>query len=270
MTNCGWNKGSRGIIAAAMLALWPQPPMHPRLDTGFLDRSVVVAGHAYRYQVFVPASYAPPQRLPVILFLHGSGEAGVDGLLQTQVGLGAAIRRTPSRYPAIVVFPQAPTDSLWVGGPAQMALAALDQTMQEFQTDPARVYLTGLSLGGNGVWYLGYRYPSRFAALVPIAGWVSDTVFRELKGFETAVPADSGPPFDALARQLKRVPIWIFHGEEDPVVPVEESRRAAAALQAAGGAVQYTELPGVEHNAWDPAYSSTKFVAWLFAQRRTP
>jgi predicted peptidase len=227
-----------------------------------------LAGRSYHYQVFVPFSYTATQRWPVILFLHGAGERGDDGLLQTQVGLGAALRLSAARFPAIIVFPQAPAESLWTGVPAQMAMAALDETSREFRTDSDRVYLTGLSLGGNGTWYLAYRYPSRFAAIVPICGFV--TAFRAGSGpFTPVVPADSGAPFEALARQLRRVPTWIVHGEVDNVVPVDQSQRAAAALKAAGAPVQYLEVPGTGHNAWDAAYASPMLVSWLFAQHRS-
>src|SRR2546422_8102185 len=105
-----------------------------------------------------------------------------------------------------------PAESAWTGTPAQVAIAALDQVSREFQVDSDRVYLTGLSMGGNGVWYLACRYPYRFAALVPICGFVT-AFFPTARPFTPVVPADSGPPFEALARQLRRVPTWIVHGE---------------------------------------------------------
>lgn len=237
------------------------------LETGFLDRTVTLEGGEYRYQVYVPSSYTPSHRWPIILFLHGAGERGRDGLIQAHVGLGAAIRQSPTRYPAIVVFPQAPNDSLWVGATARAAMSALEKTEKEFQTDPDRVYLTGLSMGGNGTWYLAYRSPSRFAAIAPICGWVSP-FSPWVRNVETVVPADAGPPFEALARRLSGVPVWIFHGEQDGAVPVGESRQAAAALTSIGAAVQYSELPGTGHNSWDAAYGSTKFATWLFNQKR--
>jgi predicted peptidase len=239
------------------------------METGFLTRTVEFNGVHYPYQVYVPASYTSAERWPVILFLHGAGERGSDGLAQTQVGLATAVRLHPDRYPAIVVFPQVPLDSLWAGVPGQMAMAALDKTMKEYSTNPDRVYLTGISMGGNGTWYLAYRYPDRFAAVVPICGWV--TPFNTwVSKAETVVPAGDGPAFEALARKLGKIPVWIFHGEEDNTVPVEQSRQSANALTAAGGHVQYTELPGIGHNSWDPAYGSTKFAAWLFQQNRQP
>lgn len=262
MTTC------RVIATLAVSTLLPGAAQAQTRETGFLDRRVTVAGHAYHYQVYVPTSYTPAQRWPVILFLHGAGERGDDGLLQTQVGLGAALRQNAARFPAIIVFPQAPAESMWTGVPAQMAMAALEETSREFRTDSDRVYLTGLSLGGNGTWYLAYRHPSRFAAIVPICGFV--TTFRVWSGpFAPVVPPDSGAPFEALARQLRRVPTWVVHGEVDNVVPVEQSRQAAAALKAAGAPVQYLEVPGTGHNAWDAAYGSPSLVSWLLAQHRS-
>jgi predicted peptidase len=237
----------------------------PRIETGFLNRTVTLGGQTYKYQIFVPAEYTPSQRWPAILFLHGAGERGSDGYIQTQIGLAHAIRQNPSRFPAIVVFPQAPAESTWTGAIARMAIAALDQTTHEYQTDPSRLYLTGLSMGGNGTWYVGYRNPKRFAALAPVCGWIAPTFWKTA---DPVVPADSGEIYAAFSRQLRQTPTWIFHGEIDPVVPVDESRKAFAALQAAGAPVQYTEVTGTGHNSWDPAYASPKFWAWLFAQRR--
>ncbi len=235
-------------------------------QTGFLDRSVTVGTRAYHYQVYVPADYASKPSWPAILFLHGAGERGTDGLLQTNVGLGAAIRQNASRYPAVVVFPQLPPDSQWVGTPADMAVAALQQTMREFHVDASRVYLTGLSMGGHGTWYIAYRHAELFAAIVPICGWVRDSpMFR---GSVPVVPGDSASVMTNLAQHLGKVPIWIFHGEVDQVVNVNGSREPATALKAAGANVQYTELLGLNHNSWDAAYSSDEFVRWLFAQQR--
>ncbi|HUQ98971.1 MAG TPA: alpha/beta hydrolase-fold protein [Gemmatimonadaceae bacterium] len=239
-----------------------------RVETGFLDRSLSVGGQTYKYQIFVPAAYTPSQRWPVILFLHGAGERGTDGYVQTQVGVGAAIRQNAARIPAIVVFPQSAPESSWTGTLAKVALAALDQTVGEYQTDPTRQYLTGMSMGGHGTWYIAYRNPKRFAAIGVVCGWISSKVWTGR--YDQVVPPDSGEAYSAFARQLSRVPVWIFHGEIDPLVPVAESRKAFAALKAAGAPVQYTEIPGTGHNAWDPAYGSPGFWEWLFAQRRSP
>lgn len=258
---------TRHVLAATTLAMaLSSDAVHAQeVRTGFLDGTVTVDGHDYRYQVYVPSTYTEAERWPVILFLHGAGERGDDGLRPTIVGLGDAIRRDPARFPAIVVFPQAPEDSTWTGTPAEAAMAALDRTLEEYATDPGRVYVTGLSMGGHGAWYLAYHHPERFAAVAPVCGWVDHH-----PRFPTRNPVvrDDDEVFHALAQRLRDVPVWIVHGETDTVVPVEESRRAAAALEAVGAPVRFTELIGTDHNAWDPTYASPAFLEWLFAQRR--
>lgn len=245
-------------VPAAPSAAAPQP-----VETGFLNRTVQLDGLAYKYQVYVPASYDSERRWPVILFLHGAGERGDDGLLQTEVGLGSAIRRQPDRFPAIVVFPQARRDSNWQDVSARMALAALDRTLEEFRADPARVYLTGLSMGGNGSWYLAYHHGRRFAAVAVICGFVAS------RGpFAGILPPDTADPYQKIADAIKQLPVLIVHGEIDAVVPVSESRRMHEALSAAGARVRYVELPGVNHNAWDATYGSPGLVEWLFGQQR--
>lgn len=216
--------------------------------TGFLNKSIDHAGKPRQYVVYVPRDYSPEKKWPVILFLHGAGERGDDGLKQTQVGIGFALRFYSERYPAVVVMPQCPTGERWSGASAEHALKALDKTMAEYNGDPDRVYLTGLSMGGFGSWVIASEHPTRFAAVAPICG--------------------RGDP-KAMAEKLKDVPIWVFHGDADQAVPVAGSREMVEAIKAAGGTkVKYTEYPGVGHNSWDPAYQDKAFAEWLFAQKR--
>lgn len=256
--------GFSAVIAAIFIGA--QSAVAQMAETGFLNRSVVLDGVEYAYQVYVPREYRPTTTWPIILALHGGGERGTDGLLQTEVGLGGAIRRHADRYPAIVVFPQRSTDGTWQDLGARLALAALDKSIAEFKVDPLRVYLTGLSMGGNGTWYLASRYPDRFAALVVVCGFVSER--RGTGGSHYAAIAAAPDPFAAVAQRVARIPIWIFHGDADDAVPVEESRRMASALKRIGANVQYTELAGVDHNSWDAAYSLPALATWLFQQRR--
>jgi len=230
-------------------------------ETGFLNRTIAVGGNTYRYVVYVPAG-VPMRRLPVILALHGSGERGGDGLLPTDVGLGHAVRVHPERFPAIVVFPQAARDASWMDSRA-LARATLAAAEREFATDRARVYIVGLSMGGNGAWALANDEPGRFAAAVVVCGFAGP--FHDFPG---VVPAGKPDPYTALARSIARLPVWIEHGDADPVVPVDDSRRMAATLTAAGGTVRYKELPGVGHNAWDTAFADPELATWLFSQRR--
>jgi predicted peptidase len=219
--------------------------MVPR-ETGFLARTVSWGGQVYRYVVYVPADYDPGKAWPTLLFLHGAGERGDDGTKQAEVGIGKAIRENPSRYPCIVVMPQCRHGLRWDGPMLDMAQAALAAVEHDYRVDPNRVVLTGLSLGGYGTWTLGAQKPQRFAALGPVCGW--------------------GEP--AQAAILAKLPIWCWHGEADPAVPVQRSRDMVTAVKAAGGTVRYSELPGVGHNSWDAAYGDPEFAAWLVSQKK--
>jgi predicted peptidase len=246
-------------------SLFMNEPAHMSIDlnTGFIQRSIEIDRVEYVYQVYLPEGYQEMVPMPAILSLHGSGEVGTDGRLPTEVGLGRVLRQDPARYPAIGIFPQVPAGVTWQGLGAEIAIAALDRTIAEVQIDLARVYLTGLSMGGNGCWYLAHRFPQRFAAVVPICGWVSE---RRGKG-EVVYPAIDRDAA-TVAQQLDRLPLWIFHGDADVVVQVAESRLIAAALAAIGANVRYTEFPNVGHNSWDRAYALPELPEWLFQQKR--
>lgn len=242
----GWMAG----LAAAALALAsiPEARAQGAAATGFLDRAMTLDGTSYRYVVYVPRDYSAARKWPVVLFLHGAGERGSDGLKQSQVGIGGGIRMLSERYPAIVVMPQCATGDRWAGKMADQALKALDQTLAEFNCDADRQYLTGLSMGGYASWRIASEHPERFAAVVPICG--------------------GGMP-ESMAPRLKDVPVWAFHGDQDRAVPVTRSREMVEAIKAAGGTkIRYTEYPGVEHNSWDKAYAEKEMTDWLFAQTR--
>ena len=130
--------------------------------------------HLHRYVVYLPDGWNRQQTWPVILFLHGSGERGSEGMDETQIGLPQAIRLHPERWPFVVVMPQVPFSHHHWTDPDMMAMAmaALDAEVKEFHGDRDRVYLTGLSLGGYGTWEIAKAYPHRFAALVPVCGGV--------------------------------------------------------------------------------------------------
>ncbi|MCX6636767.1 MAG: prolyl oligopeptidase family serine peptidase [Acidobacteria bacterium] len=239
-------------------------PLQARQETGFLNRAVRVKGVAYKYQVYVPAEWNKSKQWPVILFLHGVGERGDDGLAETQVGIGRAIRLHGDRVPAVVVMPQCRKEKWWTQPEMEeMALAALEATVKQFRGDRARLYLTGLSMGGYGTFGLGARQSGKFAALVPICGGVRLPRRPNLP----AVEEPAGDPYAATARKIGKTPIWIFHGGADPTVPVTESQKMVEALKAAGADPKYTEYPGVGHNSWDQAYDETELWKWLFEQR---
>jgi predicted peptidase len=255
------------IHAFALLLILCAVSAAARVQTGFLDRTVKVSGNSYRFEVYVPEDFRSKKSWPVILFLHGAGERGSDGLLQTDVGLPHAIRQNAARFPFVVVIPQCGKDKIW-GEPDMQAqaLAALDASIKEFHGDRNHIYLSGLSMGGFGTWEIAAAHPGRFAALVPICSGV-----RPLKDWpqlkvELANDAKAADPYAEVARRIGNTPVWMFHGDADQAVPVEESRHMAEALKAAGAEYKYTEYPGVNHNSWDKAYAEPELVPWLLSK----
>ena len=254
-------------LSLTLLALLPVSAFARKQETGFLDRAITVSGETYRYQVFVPYNWDRHKKWPVILFLHGAGERGEDGLLQTDVGLAHAIREHAGNFPFVVVMPQCPKGKLWTEPEMEtQAFAALDRSMKEFDGDSERIYLTGISMGGYGTWDLAAKYPHRFAAYVPICGGIyGPPNFKQIE-VSLAKDAQVADPYAETARRVGNTPVWIFHGDADDSVPVDESRKMYAALQAAGANARYTEYPGVGHNSWDKAYAEPDLMPWLLNQ----
>ncbi len=200
------------------------------------------------YALYLPEGKPPKGGWPLILFLHGSGERGSDGRKQSTVGIGPAIQENLQRWPAVVLMPQCPKGQQWAGEPLAQAYELLNQVEQQHKTNPRRVYLTGLSMGGCGSWNLGCLYPRRFAAIAPICG--------------------AADPFMVWQR-LGKVPIWNFHGAADEVVPVSFSRALADALAKAGNVrARFTEYPTEQHDVWNRVYRELEFIQWLFAQQK--
>lgn len=237
-------------------------------ESGFLNRSLVAGNITYRYQVFVPANWNRHSKWPVILFLHGSGERGDDGLLQTDVGLPHAIRNHAQTLAAIVVIPQCRDNKAWTDPDMEVqAFAALDNSIKEFHGDTDRVYLTGLSMGGYGTWDLAAKYPKKFAALVIICGGIHGPKDELWLNVPLANDPKVQDPYLETARLIGRTPVWIFHGADDDTVPVEESRKMVEALKQTNGNYKYTEYPGVQHVSWDKAYAESDLFPWMLQQK---
>lgn len=210
----------------------------------------------------LPVAIAEPSQTPrsVVLFLHGSGERGDDGVRQTIVGLGPAIARgEPWLRDAVVVMPQAPAEAVWLGEVADAALDALDAVTREHPD--ARVWVTGISLGGYGALHGAAARPGGFDAVVAVCGGVTQPGPQSI--VRPSPYAAGADPFAALAARLG-VPVWLAHGAEDPVIPAEQSRALHAALCAAGSPdPQLRDYAGAGHDVWDRAYADPALAAWL-------
>ncbi len=222
----------------------------PRLPRGFTSKTATLPdGSKRKYAIFIPPLYNADKshRWPVIISLHGSGERGKDGIKQTTVGLAPQIVARTHRFPFIAVFPQA--HAMWFRGPNEVAnWIILNDVLEEYRTDPDRVFLTGFSMGGFGTWEMAVARPDAFAAIVPICG--------------------AGPK-DYMSNILN-LPVWAFHGALDKNVPVAGSRELVKELKRLGAHPGYTEYPSIAHNSWERAYNTTDLWRWLLKQRRQP
>ncbi|PWF42109.1 phospholipase [Massilia glaciei] len=196
------------------------------------------------YLAFLPKTYsAKGAPVPLIIFLHGSGERGTDLNKVKAWGPPAIVEKDPN-FPFMVVSPQVPDGQMW----ESFALKGmLDNVLAKYNVDKRRVYLTGISMGGYGAWELAMRYPDYFAAIAPICGggWTR------------------------FAERVKGIPTWVFHGAKDDAVPEQESAAMVAAIRAAGGDPKYTVLPEGGHvDAWVHAYDKAGLFEWFLQQRK--
>jgi poly(3-hydroxybutyrate) depolymerase len=229
-----------------MIQPLPTPDAAEPNRPGFHLRMLKTAQGERRYAIYVPEGYDGTKTFPVILFLHGAGERGDDGITPAQVGIGPAIFNRQGGVPAIVVFPQARRTWSAASPDGIAALQALDEVMRDYKVDPRRVILTGLSMGGQGSWDIGTTQSERFAAVVPICG-----------GGDAAT-----------ADRLKALPVWIFCGDADRDENVRSLRAMADTLRHAGNPARLTEYRGVGHNSWDRAYNSPELIDWMLAQQK--
>lgn len=226
------------------------------LDAGeqgeIIKREVSLENKNYVYQQYVPPAAKQAGKMPLVVFLHGIRERGRGGYIS---GMFAQIvRQYLKQIPALVLFPQCASGKYWSDAEMdRMVLRAIAQSFAEFDADAERIYLLGVSMGGYGVWHFASQYPEKFAALVSICG---------------GSPILSGERFAPVAEKVGKTPAWIFHGADDRVVPVSESRAMVKALKAARGNVKYSEYENVGHNVWLNALAEKDLLPWILAQSR--
>lgn len=223
-------------------------------------------GKTLPYRYLEPQNIKSNKKYPVVLFLHGAGERGIDNEAQLLHCSGQFLNpEIQEKYPAYVFFPQAPKGAFWsipdrltelsqdmfasVNEPSwqlQTIKAMVDSIIQLPNVDPKRVYIMGISMGAMATYELCWRYPHLFAAAVPICG---------------------GADINRLA-SAACIHWRIYHGDADKVVPVTFSRTAYKALKQAGAKIIYREFAGCTHNSWNPAFNDPDLFPWLFKQKR--
>lgn len=226
-------------------------------------------GKVLPYRILYPENYSKTKKYPLVLFLHGAGEKGNDN--EKQLTHGARLFLADSNrknFPCIVVFPQCPIDSSWGSvkvdrsktphefsfdytapetQPMSEVIQLIKKIINEESIDKSRIYVTGLSMGGIGTFEIVYRHSNIFATAMPICGG-GDSVRYD--------------------KRVNQTSFWIFHGNADSIVDVNNSRGMVSKLNALNVDVKYTEYPGVNHNSWNNAFAEPTFLTWMFSHKR--
>ncbi|MBX3009468.1 MAG: dienelactone hydrolase family protein [Melioribacteraceae bacterium] len=189
------------------------------------------------YLLYLPKNYESGEKFPLVLFLHGAGERGTDLNLVKKHGLPKLIEQGKD-FPFIVVSPQCPLNVRW---DTKALISLIDELIDKLNVDEKRIYITGLSMGGNGTWRLISEIPERIAAAIPICGW--------------------GDAFEIC--NARNVSIWAFHGAKDMVVPVVASQQLIDRLKYCNGKAEFTIYDDLDHDSWTVTYENEKIYEWL-------
>lgn len=198
------------------------------------------------YVLYTPDAYKDSKKdFPLIVFLHGAGERGTD-LSKVSVHGPLQYIKEGNKIDAVILAPQCPEGVYWQ--PHEVA-ALVKKVINENRIDENRVYLTGLSMGGYGVWATGGEYPELFAAMAPVCGAIYRPIYRNIS-------------------HIQEMPIWVFHGALDDVVSPANSNEMVKTLKVAGSDVKYTVYPFANHNSWTETYNNPELYEWMLAQKK--
>lgn len=198
------------------------------------------------YVLYTPDAYKDSKEdFPLIVFLHGAGERGTD-LSKVSVHGPLQYIKEGNKINAVILAPQCPEGVYWQ--PHEVA-ALVKKVIKENRIDENRVYLTGLSMGGYGVWATGGEYPELFAAMAPVCGAIYRPIYRNIS-------------------HIQKMPIWVFHGALDDVVSPANSNEMVKTLKVAGSDVKYTVYPFANHNSWTETYNNPELYEWMLAQKK--
>lgn len=204
----------------------------------------IPGGNINQYLAYVPYAYnkQPTTKWPVIIFLHGLGEIGTNINAIKSHGLPKYLDNE-QRMPALVFSPQCNGGGWWNTATLEKFLK---QVMTKYNVDPKRVYLTGLSMGGIETWAWAIQDPQSFAAIIPVSA--------------------NGDP--SAVGDLKNIPTWVFHGDQDGTVAYSGDVAMVNALKADGGNVQFTTIKGGYHDIWDAVYTNPALYDWMLKNKQ--
>ena len=205
--------------------------------------------HQLKYLIYLPKDYLT-KRYPLVLFLHGAGERGTN-LKDIEIHGLPKLVRNGKKFPFIIIAPQCPLN-LWWSDPLPVDLLSklVNDIVMKYGIHKNNVFCTGLSMGGYGTLALSIKNPKLFSAIIPICGGV------DIKNF-----------FDIL--NLKDLPIWLFHGDKDEVIPLENSQSIYKVLKPVNKNIKLTVYKGVDHNSWDRAYDDNELYKWMLSHKET-
>jgi predicted peptidase len=189
------------------------------------------------YLLYLPKDYSEKEKFPMMLFLHGAGERGNNLDLVKKHGPPKLIEQG-KEFPFVIVSPQCPSNVRWN---TKILIALIDEIIRNYKIDENRIYVTGLSMGGNGTFWLATEISNRLAAIIPICGW--------------------GDPFDVCS--IGNLPVWAFHGAKDMVVPPSSSQALIDRLKSCKGNANLTIYPEAGHDSWTATYDNEEIYNWL-------
>ena len=198
----------------------------------------------FGYVQYLPKDYDETKKYPIIFFLHGAGERGEDLDVAMRHGYMKHVREQGAEYPFIFIAPQCPAQKYW-GCFTESLTAFVEDMINTLAVDEDRVYLTGLSMGGTGTWMLAMACPEKWAAIAPCCG--------------------TGICWNA---EMITMPVMVYHGDLDNVVPIDESMHMISKVNGLGGNAQIKICYGVGHNAWDDSYEGDTLWKWMLSQSR--
>jgi predicted peptidase len=236
----------------------------------YLKKQFVHGSDTLNYRIMYPEKMEEGKTYPLILFLHGAGERGIDNESQLINGGDLFIQDSVrANFPAIVIFPQCSKDDYWANvtvdrsthplgldfhpenGPTkhlQMVMSLLDGELDKEYIKKSQVYVMGLSMGGMGTFEILSRKPDTFAGAIAICG--------------------AGVP-ENVETFAKNTPMWIFHGAQDNVVAPAQSIEMVSALLNAGAFPKFTLYDHANHGSWNPAFAEPELLDWLFSNEKT-